>query len=147
MIIETELENALAAAFAPLLPADAALVRSRAAETEADASSCVVAVATGFRSHEAFSLPMISVAVNLTVATRIDRDPDGDTHEKVVEALSAKLERWHFKPNEFAAALALSRFEPGELRLTGGSGRVLSRESAVWTETLSFQIVGSEVFT
>lgn len=152
-MIEAAIEESLRTAFAAALPDGAAVVCSRAVADEgagadeADDAPCVVAVAAAFRAHDDFSLPMLSVPVSVTVATRIERDPTAALHAKAAEAVASLLARWHFRPGEMTAALASDAFAPGALKMTGGTGRELDREAGVRRETANFQVMGSENFT
>lgn len=152
-MIEAEIEERLRAAFAAALPDGASIVCSRAVADEGevatdggDDAACVVSVAAAFRAHDDFSLPMLSVTVSVAVATRIERDPTAALHEATADALAALLSRWHFKPDEMDAALSTAHFAAGALKMAGGTARELDRDSGIRRETVSFQIMGSEIF-
>lgn len=153
-MIESEIEERLRAAFAAALPDGASLVCSRSVADEGevatdgeDDAACVVSVAAAFRAHDDFSLPMLSVTVSATVATRIERDPSAALHEAAAAALAALLSRWHFRPDEMTDALTTAHFAAGALKMTGGSARELDRDGGIRRETVSFQVMGSEIFT
>lgn len=69
--------------------------------TDKDNKVSVVAVQTGFRTHDAFSLSPISVGVTLAIATRIDCDPSAQHHEELVEKIANRLSHWHRFSNQF----------------------------------------------
>lgn len=154
MTIESLIEESLKVAFAGVLPDGAAVVCSRRVADEGEVASagdddkpCVVGIAAAYRSHDDFSLPMISVAVSVSVASRIERDPTADIHERAAASVASLLSRWHFRPQEMTASLSSELFAAGALKMTGGTARTLDRENGVRRETISFTVMGSENFT
>lgn len=153
MLIERELERKVGAAFAEVLPKGTRIALSRAVEDEGEiargdpGADCLCAVAASFRSHAAFSLPMLSVPVAVTVATPVERDPTGAAHESAVEAVAALLSRWHYQGAEMSEALSTGGFSAAELKISGGTGRTLDRERGIRTDTATFDVTGSEIFT
>lgn len=153
-MIESEFEERLREAFAAALPDGASIVCSRSVADEGevatdggDDAACVVSVAAAFRAHDDFSLPMLSVTASVTVATRIERDPTAALHEASAAAVAALLSRWHFRPAEMTAALSSAHFAAGALKISGGTARELDRDSGVRRETVTVQVMGSEIFT
>ncbi len=153
-MIETEIEERLREAFAAALPDGASVVCSRSVADDGsvatdgnDDAACVVSVAAAFRSHDDFSLPMLSVTVSVAVATRVERDPTAAMHDGAAAAVAALLSRWHFKPDEMTDALSSAHFAAGALKTNGGGARELDRETGVRRETMAFQVMGSEIFT
>ena len=116
-------------------------------KTEESDRQSVIAVACGFRTHDAFSLSPISIPVTITVMTRTELDPSSKVHDQVVEEIADHLSRWHRFGEEMTSALTSDRFFAGELRMDGGSGRTYSSATQTWNETISFTVRGSEKFT
>lgn len=105
----------------------------------------VVAVAASFRQNDAFSLPMITVPVTVSVVTRVEKDPDKTRHNAVVEKLMDVLSLWHQKPDEFGQKFTTDKFLAGELTLTGGAYQ-LDQNQKIWASTITTSIRGSEKF-
>lgn len=89
MLIERQLEEDLVQEFR-LMPelANAQVVGSRMipeietdTKTEESDRQSVIAVACGFRTHDAFSLSPISIPVTITVMTRTELDPSSKVHD------------------------------------------------------------------
>ena len=153
MIIERELENKLISELSALFEDDnIQFVGSRSVTedgkllTEKDNVKTIIAVGTGYRSHDAFSLPMIDIKVSLVICTRIELDPTATYHENLIEKLTDVLSYWHFKGVEMEYKLSTEKFVAGELRLTGGSGRITDKTNNVWSDTINFEIRGTQIF-
>ena len=114
--------------------------------TENEDVDSVIAIGTGYRTHEAFSLPMIDVRVTIAVCTRVEQDPTGQKHEQIIEKLSDILSLWHFNGTLMEQHLSGSQFVAGELRITGGTGRTFDKTNSIWSESLTFEIRGSQKF-
>ena len=154
MLIERQLEEDLVQEF-QLMPelANAQVVGSRMipeietdTKTEQADKQSVVAVACGFRQHDAFSLSPVSIPVTITIMTRTELDPSSKVHDEVVEEVANHLSRWHRFGKEMTTALTSDRFFAGELRMDGGTGRTYSSATQTWTESISFTVRGSEKF-
>ena len=107
----------------------------------------VIAVAVGFRSHDSFSLSPISVPVSIAITSRAEMDATGETHERMLEAVANLLSQWHKDGEAMTSALSSDKFFAGELRMNGGSGKQYDSTRAVWVESITFTIRGSERFT
>jgi len=114
---------------------------------EDDDKDGVVVVASGFRTNDNFSLPMIDVPVALQIMTRTEFDPTSQLHESVIEKIADKLSYWHKFPSPMTTALTTPKFSVGELYMSGGTGRRMDKTNKCWSETIDFKIRGSEVFT
>ena len=112
---------------------------------EADKAS-VIAVVCGFRSQDAFSLSLITINASVTILTRVEMDPSSELHDKIVEAIANKLSYWHKFGNIMTNELSSEKFFAGELRMDGGTGRIVDKTNRLWTETIQFSIRGSEKF-
>lgn len=147
MMIERQLEIDLAAALAAL-PALAGvqIVCSRSGARKETQSRSTVAVACGFRQNDAFSLSPITVNAAVTVMTRTETDTRSELHDAVVEAVADLLSSWHKYGEPMSAALSNEKFLAGELRMDGGSARVLDDLTNTWRDTLNFSIRGAEKF-
>lgn len=154
MMIERQLEKDLVDAFKEMPElADAQVVGSREVaqagktKSEEDTKASVVAVACGFRQNDAFSLSPITLAVSVTVMTRVELDSTSEVHDRAVEAIADKLSYWHKYGNEMSEVFTNDKFFAGELRMDGGTARTYDDMNSTWTETLSFSIRGSEKFS
>ena len=104
----------------------------------------IIAIHTGYRQNDAFSLSPITVSMSMQITTRLERDKSGQKHEAVVEAISDKLSYWHKYSATFTDTFDLSKMFCGELRMNGGSGRSMDDTNGIWTESISFAVRGSE---
>jgi len=120
-------------------PAESGLVKG---ENETERKS-VVAVAVGYRKHDAFTLSPVSVPVTVAITTRVEMDATGLAHEELLEAISDKVSEWHLDANAMSDALTTNGFYAGELRCDGGSGRQYDSTRAAWVETIEFTIRGA----
>lgn len=146
MLIEKELELKLSGEFS-LMPelSSCQIVGSRLGHEETGATS-VVAIAAGMRSHDAFSLPMITMPVTVSIVTRAELDSSAEQHEKAVEAVVGKLETWHKDGAAMSEALDSDAFSAGELKLDGGPSLVFDKDGAVFQDSIGFSIRGTERF-
>lgn len=75
MIIEAQLESKMVQQLGTVLGNDVQIVGSRLQQKVEDAGKrTVVAVASGFRTHDAFSLTLINVPIAISIVTRIEGD-------------------------------------------------------------------------
>lgn len=151
MLIEKELEQALIGELSAQLSAVQFVGSRSVAEegqvlTEREDVDSVIAIGTGYRTHEAFSLPMIDIKVTISVCTRVEQDPTGQKHEQIIEKLSDILSLWHFNGFLMEQKLSGSQFVAGELRMTGGTGRTQDKVNSIWSESLTFEIRGTQKF-
>ena len=103
-----------------------------------------IAVACGFRQNDAFSLTPITLSAALTVVTRIEQDSTSEKHDLVVEAVADLLSHWHRNGHEMEQMLSSDKFLAGELRMDGGSARMLDQNTKTWQDTIQFSIRGAE---
>lgn len=154
MILETELENKIIDELSSIGELSACqFIGSRQTTisdedmiTDDESVDTVIAVHTGYRSNDAFSLPTITVPVSIQITTRIEKDKSGQKHERVIEAISDKLSYWHKYSNDFTTQFTLTKMFCGELTMNGGSGRAYDKDMEIWTENITFSIRGSEKF-
>ena len=155
MTIERKLEQDIVTALSQIeeLHNNAQIVTARGAaqagetKTEEDVKPSIVAVAAGFRMNDAFSLSPITIPVSISIVTRTELDPTSEIHDRIMEAISDLLSRWHKYGDEMTSALTSEKFFAGELRMDGGPGRVCDRTTNAWTEVIRISIRGSEKFT
>lgn len=155
MLIEREVEAKLISEIARLpIMAEMEIVGARQPSSEGlvkgeqeTSRSGVIAVSTGYRSHDNFSLTPITLNVSVAITTRVEMDATGSRHEEVLEALTELLSMWHRKGEVMSEALSTDRFFAGELRLEGGSGKQYDSTRSAWVESVSFSIRGAERFT
>ncbi len=155
MLIEKELESKVVDALSALdAVGDMEVIGSRqeastgVVKGENDTSkSGVLAVAVGFRTHDAFSLTPISVPVSIVISTRAEMDATGAAHERVLEAVADLLSDWHRDGHAMTEALTCGRFFAGELRMDGGSGKQFDPNRSAWVETVNFTVRGAERFS
>lgn len=153
MTLEKQLEDNLLSAFATSELSSWQFVTSRQSEQsdyyESDEALGVIAVKVAYRQHDNFSLSPVSIPVTVSINTRIELDPDSTWHEQAVQAMTDVLADWHRYPTNMDEALNNSPWNlyyAGELRITGGTGRVLNKEMGVFTDDISFIIRGAERF-
>lgn len=145
MIIEALLEQSIIDALQSELGNDVQLVGSRRETKVEDADKkTIVAVASGFRNHDAFSLSLINVPVAISVATRVEGDAQSQEHNEVVEKIVDILVDWHKYGEAMSDALTNEKFLAGELRMDGGTTQTFDREMMIWTDTININIRGSE---
>lgn len=154
MMIERQIENDLIDVFKEMPElADAQVVGSREiaqtgkTKSEDDTKTTIVAVACGFRQNDAFSLSPITLAVSITIMTRVELDSTSEVHNRVVEAIADKLSYWHKFGNEMSEVFTNEKFFAGELRMDGGTSRTYDSMTSTWSETLNIAIRGSEKFS
>ena len=104
----------------------------------------IVAVASGLRAHDAFSLSLVNVPVAISVVTRAEGDANSALHNEVLELIMDKLTEWHRDGATMQRALSSRQFLAGELRMDGGPSQVYDKERSVWYDTISTNIRGSE---
>lgn len=122
MLIEQEIENAFADEIRGLQMENVGVMTSAGSQhVESAEPESVVAVAASFRQNDAFSLPMITVPVTISVVTRVEKDPGKTRHNAVVEKIMGVLSLWHQRPEVFGGKFTSEQFLAGELTLTGGS--------------------------
>ena len=152
MILEAELENKLSAeicqldALSAYQTATSRSVPEDGALKDEEDKTGVIAIAAGFRSNDAFSLPMITVPVTFQICTRLEADPTGKVHENAVEQIANLLSYWHKYPTQMQAHLEGTKYSAGELTMNGGSGRTCDKTNKIWSEDITFSIRGSEKF-
>ena len=84
--------------------------------------------------------------LSISILTRVELDTTSEEHDRIVEAISDLLSRWHKYGEEMSQALTTNKFFAGELRMDGGTARIFDPTKATWSETISFSIRGSEKF-
>lgn len=154
MTLETQIENRLIEKLGEMQELSACqIVGSRqiaATDTQTIAddvsADTVIAIHTGYRQHDAFSLSPITVPITIAMSTRIEKDKSGRRHESVFEAVSDQLSYWHKFSDDFTSDFTLPGVFCGEIRMTGGSGRSFDQTDDVWTDTIQFSIRGSEKY-
>lgn len=151
MLIETAIENRIISAIRAVLadqPVTVIGARQVAAsgyvkgKTEAN-TPAVVAVATGFRKNDAFSLSPISISVAVSISSRVETDPTGGIHEKIMESVANLLQTWHDDARGTEKVFDGLPFHFGEIRLDGGAGKSYDDSRDEWTESVSFAIRGA----
>ena len=96
MIIEALIEQSIIDALQSELGDDVQLVGSRLQTKVEDADKkTIVAVASAFRNHDAFSLSLVNVPVAISVATRVEGDAQSQEHNATVEKIVDLLVNWH----------------------------------------------------
>ena len=106
----------------------------------------IVAVASAFRNHDAFSLSLVNVPVAISVATRVEGDAQSQEHNATVEKVVDLLVGWHKDGEAMEEALSNRKFLAGELRMDGGTTQTYDREHMCWTDTININIRGAEKF-
>lgn len=106
----------------------------------------IVAVASAFRNHDAFSLSLVNVPVAISVATRVEGDAQSQEHNEVVEKIVDVLVNWHKDGEAMEEALSNEKFLAGELRMDGGTTQTYDREHMCWTDAININIRGAEKF-
>lgn len=145
MIIEALLEQSIIDALQSELGDDVQLVGSRLETKNEDADKkTIVAVASAFRNHDAFSLSLINVPVALSIATRVEGDAQSQEHNGTVEKIVDLLVNWHKNGAVMEEALSNEKFLAGELRMDGGTTQTYDREHMCWTDAININIRGSE---
>ena len=147
MIIEALLEHSIIEALRSELGDDVQLVGSRLQTKIEDADKkTIVAIASGFRNHDAFSLSLINVPVAISVATRVEGDAQSQEHNATVEKIVDILVGWHKDGEAMEEALSNRKFLAGELRMEGGTTQTYDREHMCWTDAININIRGAEKF-
>ena len=148
MIIEAMLEQSIIDALQEeLWNADVQIVGSRLGTKIEDADKkTIVAVASGFRAHDAFSLTLINVPVAISIATRVEGDAQSQEHNATVEKIVDLLVGWHKDGQAMSDALTSWKFLAGELRMDGGTTQTFDRERMIWTDIVNITIRGAERF-
>lgn len=154
MILETELENKIIDELSSISDLSSCQFIGSRQTTKSDedtiaddeTADTIIAIHTGYRQNDAFSLPTITVPISIQITTRIEKDKSGQKHEKVIEAVSDKLSYWHRYSNVFTTQFTLTKMFCGELTMNGGSGRAFDKDMEIWTENITFSIRGSEKF-
>ena len=147
MIIEALLEQSIIDALQSELGDDVQLVGSRLqTKVEDSDKKTIVAVASAFRNHDAFSLSLINVPVAISVATRVEGDAQSQEHNATVEKIVDILVGWHKDGEAMEEALSNRKFLAGELRMDGGTTQTYDREHMCWTDAININIRGAEKF-
>ena len=147
MIIEALLEQSIIDALQSELGDDVQLVGSRLqTKVEDSDKKTIVAVASAFRNHDAFSLSLINVPVAISVATRVEGDAQSQEHNETVEKIVDILVGWHKDGEAMEEALSNRKFLAGELRMDGGTTQTYDREHMCWTDAININIRGAEKF-
>ena len=106
----------------------------------------VVAVSTGFRSHDNFSLTPVSIPLTIAITSRVEMDATGAAHEDILSAIADLLSHWHKDGNAMSEALSFEDFYAGELRMDGGSGKQFDTNRSAWVETINITVRGTQRF-
>lgn len=147
MIIEALLEQSIIDALQSELGDDVQLVGSRLqTKVEDSDKKTIVAVASAFRNHDAFSLSLVNVPVAISIATRVEGDTQSQEHNSTVEKIVDILVGWHKDGEAMEEALSNRKFLAGELRMDGGTTQTYDREHMCWTDAININIRGAEKF-
>lgn len=148
MILEAMLEEKLVGELSALPELSGAqIIGSRLEQkTESAEAGSVVAVASGFRQNDAFSLSPINVPVTITVVTRVEDDARSSRHNEIVEAVADRLSYWHKFQDDMTEALTTRKFAAYELRMDGGSTQTFDDALRVWSDSMNVTIRGAEKF-
>lgn len=113
-------------------------------KAEKDSSADVfIAVAMGFRAHDAFSLPTINISGAVTISTRIEKNKNGAAHEDIMNILAKLFSAYHSDVDSFSETFSDPEFYATELRLDGGSGKSFDSARSAWTESFNFTVRGA----
>ncbi len=146
MLIENEIDQIFLSAFEDLSCDSTQFIAASGADHTEDMDvDSVVVVATAMRSNDAFSLPMISVPVAISIVTRIERDKTREKHNALAEKIVNKLSYWHKFADEFGNTFTTESFLAGEIYLQGGTNQ-FDQSNRVWSTLVNCQIRGSEKF-
>ena len=147
MILEAYIEQSIIEALRGVLGDDVQLIGSRLMEKIEDADKkTIVAVASGFRAHDAFSLSLVNVPVAISIATRVEGDAQSQEHNATVEKIVDILVDWHKHGDIMGSALSNEKFLAGELRMDGGTTQTFDRDRLIWTDSININIRGAEKF-
>ena len=147
MIIEALIEQSIIDALQSEFGDDVQLVGSRLETKIEDADKkTIIAVASGFRTHDAFSLSLVNVPVAISIATRVEGDAQSQEHNATVEKIVDILVDWHKHGDIMESALSNEKFLAGELRMDGGTTQTFDRDRMIWTDAININIRGSEKF-
>lgn len=149
MILEAMLEQSIIEAFRGLhWQNDIQIAGSRLPDTHSEEaySNPIIAVASGFRNHDAFSLSLVNVPVAISIVTRVEGDAQSQEHNASVEKIVDLLVYWHKNGEAMSNALSSEKFLAGELRMDGGTTQTFDRQRMIWTDTININIRGAEKF-
>lgn len=152
MILEAKLEENILSAFEQIPELSVCqFVTSRQTMNngevmDEEGKDAIVAINSGYRTNDSFSLSPITVPVAVVLMTRVEKDPTGQLHETLVEKIADKISYWHKFGQQMTEDLSGSKFMAGELRMTGGSGRVFDKQNKIFKDSFQFDIRGSEIF-
>ena len=147
MILEAYIEQSIIEALRGVLGDDVQLIGSRLMDNIEDAGKkTIVAVASGFRAHDAFSLSLVNVPVAISIATRVEGDAQSQEHNATVEKIVDVLVDWHKRGDIMESALSNEKFLAGELRMDGGTTQTFDRDRMIWTDAININIRGAEKF-
>lgn len=148
MLLEKILEDQLVSEFdsIPFL-GDVQFITSRQdiSHTQ-EIADTVVAVVTGWRSNDAFSLSPVSVPVTISIVSRVENDPNSEKHTHVCEEIINKISYWHKFPQSINTIFESDKFMPGEIRMDGGQSYGYDQTTKTWRDSISFTVRGSEKF-
>lgn len=149
MILEAMLEQSLVEALGTAIgdSSGVQIVGSRL-ETKVEQGDklTVVAVASGFRTHDAFSLSLVNVPVAISIVSRVEGDATSEAHNQTVEKIVDVLVDWHKNGKKMEQVLSSRKFLAGELRMDGGTTQVLDKDRRLWRDVLNITLRGSERF-
>ena len=149
MLIERDLESAIIADVAKAAP-DFEVVGSWApcasglvkGERRTDTKG-IIAVAVSPRSHDAFTLPTVTVGGNLQIAVRLEQCPTMAEASEMYERVLALFDGWHYDADAFSSRFSTDSFFAAGLMLTGGDSVSFDEAEKSWIVSLGFQVRGT----
>lgn len=151
MILQLEIENAIAAAVAASLEsADLGGRTPRFVKSwepladgevkgRGDASFAVIAIAAGIPAFGSFCEPQADIECSVVLSVSRDADPTGAAVNVLADCIQSTVFRWNESVDEVCTDITTDHFSPGGLRLTGGSRE---QEEDAWTIPFNFTLRG-----
>lgn len=151
MILQLEIENAIAAAVAASLEsADLGGRTPRFVKSwepladgevkgRGDASFAVIAIAASIPAFGSFCDTQADIECSIVLSVSRDADPTGAAVNVLADCIQSTVLRWNESVDAALTDLTTSKFIPGGLRLSGGSHE---QEEVAWTVQFSFTLRG-----
>lgn len=147
MILEAQLEEKFIENLSTLLSNDVQFIGSRLEDkTEAATEKSILAIATGFRTHDNFSLSPVTIPITFTLCTKVEVDETSENHNSILETLINKLSYWHKHGDEMTDDLSVEKCKCYELKIDGGTSQKYDKANHIWTDTINISIRGAEIF-